>query len=244
MMRKSILLRGMCRRVLKCADVTLAVSKPLQRRLSNCGIKDAVYLPNSVDTESIPKVEGSANKERILFVGNLTENKRPLVLIKAFEDVIKLVPGATLIMCGDGPLRTMVQEEVEKSGLSGKVRTLLNVRPEVLNTLRSRTGIFVLPSIAEGLSMALLESMAAGQAVIASRNESHLSILEHGKNCLLFDPDDSDQLAAEIVLVMSDDRLRLEIGQAAKQLCEAQFSNRVVAQELENIYLRTISRWG
>jgi glycosyltransferase involved in cell wall biosynthesis len=112
--------------------------------------------------------------------------------------------------------------------------------PQSVTALYSQANVFVLPSVSEGLSLALLEAMAAGKAIIASRNESHQAILKHGENSLLFEVDNCEELTMQIVLALTNGRLRYKISESARQLCEKQFSNELVAKELENLYLRAI----
>jgi len=242
MMKKSAALRAACLLILKRAQAVIAVSKPLQLSLHRFGVSNCIYLPNSVDTSSIRPLEPSMREDSILFVGSLIVRKQPLLLVRAFKRVVEEVPTATLLMCGDGPLRETIQEELLREGLQDRVMIFSRVSNEFLTSLRARAGIFVLPSLSEGLSLALLEAMAAGQTVVASRNESHLAILEHGKDSLLFDVGDSQQLAREILRALTNETLRSETAKAARYLCETQFSNKVVAERLESLYLRAIGQ--
>jgi glycosyltransferase involved in cell wall biosynthesis len=221
------------------------VSDPIRKTLLSYGISNTVYIPNSVDASPINSSRENANPNQILFVGSMTARKRPLILLRAFERVSQRMPSARLVMCGDGPLKETVQTEVQRLHLSEKVTLLLHVSQEEMAQLRSRSAIFVLPSVSEGLSLALLEAMAAGQLVIASRNESHMSVIRSGLDGLLFGLDDIEDLSRQLILAMKDTSLRVRISNAAKSLCESEFSNSVVAERLEKIYLenmKSISR--
>lgn len=237
MMRWSSI-RVVCLFVLKRAWAVIAPSKPLQRVLRQFGISGSFYVPNSVDPRSISPVEESASDDSILYVGSMTQNKRPLVLLRAFDIVVRMVPTATLIMCGNGPQIETVRREIMARGLGDRVTCLSYVSPQTLNRIRAKTSLFVLPSASEGLSLALLEAMAAGQVVIASRNASHEAILKNGANALLFETDDSEELAHKILLAIGDKELRRRISRSAKTLLQEEFSNTNVAERLENIYLR------
>jgi glycosyltransferase involved in cell wall biosynthesis len=164
-----------------------------------------------------------------------------MLLIHAFEKVANKISTAKLLMCGEGPLRESIKKEIMKRGLGDRVTMLGYLSPLLLEELRSKAGIYVLPSRSEGLSLALLEAMAAGKTVIASRNESHMAILQHGENSLLFDLDDADDLAGQLLLAIGDEVLRSRLSQSARYLCESEFSNRKAAAKLEDLYSQAIS---
>jgi glycosyltransferase involved in cell wall biosynthesis len=236
MMKRIAITRALCLFVLNHAHATIAVSKPLRRWLYQFGVAHCTYVPNSVDTSSTRSLGESMHADRILFVGRLTTNKRPLILIRAFDEIAREIPTATLLMCGDGPLKQTVEGEIVKRGLEGKVKMFGWVSPRFVNELRSKAGLFVLPSASEGLSVALLEAMAAGQTIIVSQNESHAAVIEDGKNGLLFQLDDSGHLANQIRLAIADKSLRVRLSRSALRLCQTEFSNAVVAKALENVY--------
>ncbi|MGA8904233.1 MAG: glycosyltransferase family 4 protein [Candidatus Bathyarchaeia archaeon] len=233
-------IRAVCLMILQRALVT-AVSKPLQKTLLKFGLSQILYVPNSVDPSAIPAVDESAKRDSILYVGLMTKNKRPLLLLQAFEIVIRAYPTATLYMCGDGPQMEIVKREIVTRGLADRAKCLSSVSQRTLNQIRAKTALFVLPSATEGLSLALLEAMAAGQAVIASRNASHEAILENERTALLFRVDDSEELARQIMVAISDDDLRTKISQSAKALIERDFSNIVVARQWESTYLSALT---
>ena len=236
-MKMNMVFRALSVFVLRHAFRTIAVSKPLQFVLSQSGIANVIYLPNSVDTSPFSTTKRSMSGNAILFVGSMTARKRPLLLLHAFERVVQEVPSATLLMCGEGPLRRSLEKEIERKGLQNKISLFQNVSPQFLIDLYSQANVFVLPSVSEGLSLALLEAMAAGKAIVASRNESHLAVLQDGENSLLFEVDNCEELTKQILLALTDERLRDRISECARQLCEKQFSNGFVAKELEKLYL-------
>jgi glycosyltransferase involved in cell wall biosynthesis len=126
--------------------------------------------------------------------------------------------------------------QISRREIQDKVTFISNVSNRTLNEIRSQNAIFVLPSVAEGLSVALLEAMQAGQIIVASKIESHESILEHERNSLLFEVDDPADLAKEILFCVKERALAAKRSLSAKQLCETEFSNVAVARRLESIY--------
>lgn len=240
MMERNALIRAICLSTLRHGSTSIAVSKPLQNRLRRFGISNSVYIPNSIDTSSLRHVAPSAKKDSILFVGSMQKGKRPLAMLRSFEKVESVIPTATLVMCGDGPLRTVVEDEISKRGV--KVKLIPKLSPRDLNELRAHFALFVMPSSHEGLSLALLEAMGAGQTVIASRNESHTSLLTDGENALLVDPDNVEDFARKIIRAIQDKKLRSKLSESARRLCENVFSNAIVAGRLEELYLKIIAK--
>jgi glycosyltransferase involved in cell wall biosynthesis len=241
MMRWSVL-RAASLLVLKRAWAVIAVGKPLQKALRRFGISNSVYIPNSVDQESVQTVGQSAKQDSILYVASITQRKRPLVLLHAFDSLTKVFPSATLIMVGKGSQMEVLRREIASKGLTERVACLSDVSGQTLNRIRANTQLFVMPSASEGLSLALLEAMAAGQVVIASRNESHEAVLKNGENALLFATDDSEELARQIMLAIGDRALRQRMSRSAKTLLEKEFSNSVVARRLEELYLKALDQ--
>jgi len=238
-MRRNAPLRAICRFVLNRADRIIAVSIPLQRTLRRFGMVRTLYLPNSVDTATISPDSDCRKSDCILFVGSMTCNKRPLVLLRAFERVLARIDTATLVMCGDGPLLEAVRLEIQRKQLGAKVKLYPRAKPELVIQLLSQAGVFVLPSESEGLSLALLEAMAAGKVIVASSNESHNAVFRDGRGALLFRVDDDKDLADKIVTGLIDDQLRSRLSRSARELCLRKFSTKEIAPRLEMVYLRT-----
>jgi len=77
--------------------------------------------------------------------------------------------------------------------------------------------LFLMPSLSEGSSLALLEAMGAGMPVVATAVGGNPDIVFDGRNGLLFPPDDADQGAAQVCRVLEDDTLAARLGQAARE---------------------------
>jgi glycosyltransferase involved in cell wall biosynthesis len=242
MLKSNSILRAACLFVLRRSRIVIAVNPSLLQILQQDGITRSMYIPNSVDASNITPVDLTAREDSILFVASMTERKRPMVLLKAYEKVVAQLPTATLVMCGEGPEESKVRREVMERGLEGKVTLTSRLSERELNSLRASTSMFVLPSASEGTSLALLESMAAGQAVIVSRIPSHSAILEHERNALLFTLDDEEALANQILRLTSDKRLKEKISRGAMFLSSRRFSNVTAARQLEEIYREAIDR--
>ncbi len=105
----------------------------------------------------------------VLSVGRLTEQKGHIYLLEAIPGIIEQFPSTVFAIAGDGPLRAELEARAERLGISKSVH-FLGMRSDV-PALLQMAHIFALPSLWEGLPIALLEAMAAGLPVVATRVE-------------------------------------------------------------------------
>jgi glycosyltransferase involved in cell wall biosynthesis len=239
-MQQNAFLRVICSFVLRRARIAITVSAPLKSALERLGITNSIYLPNSVDTDLFSERSERILPHSILFVGVMEPRKRPLTLLHAFEMVGAKVPDAKLIMIGKGYLSDLIQQEIHLKGLADRVKLLPHVKLHHLEELLSQASVFVLPSVYEGMSLALLEAMAAGKIIVASANDSNRSVLHHESQALLFRVDDEKDLAMQILRAITDKKLGVKLSRAARNLCVRQFSNAKIAPRLEQIYLTQV----
>lgn len=183
-------------------------------------------LPNFVDVEMFgvarPKVRGLAT-----MVGRLSAQKDPLAAIEA----ISRVPGATLRVAGDGPLRGAAEEQARRTG--ARVEFLGAVPHRRLPELLAETEVFLSASRYEGHPKALIEAMAAGVACVARPSPGVASILEHGRTGYLAASASVDALAQGVSEVLGDASLRERIGGGAREAAQRYSLERVVALECE-----------
>lgn len=166
-------------------------------------------IPNYVDTAAFrPLPDVTPHPGRITFTGRLVEQKNLRALLEAVEGV----PGASLVLVGDGPLRG----DLEASAAARKIdATFLGTRAHAeLPRLLNQSAVFVLPSHYEGNPKALVEAMACGVAVVGTRVPGTRDILvDRETGCLC------GTSAAEIRLalreVLADPALRQRIGAGA-----------------------------
>jgi len=102
--------------------------------------------------------------------------------------------------------------------------------------LLSILDLFVLPSLSEGMPLALLEAMAAGVPAIATRVGGTTEVIDDGRTGTLVAPGDSRVLAAAITTLLENPRLAKELGQAARQAVAARFSLAGMVQAYERVY--------
>lgn len=191
-------------------------------RVVHCGIDGTVFQP-------VARAPRAGEPLRILCVGRFDEVKGHPVLVEACR---KLAERGVPFVCdvvGEGPLRRSVEERIREAGLGEHVR-VLGARPrlEVVRLL-GEADIFALPSVMaengerEGIPVALMEAMATGLPVVASRLSGIPELVEHGISGLLTPPGDATEFADALQSLAGDSALRERLGRAGRAKVLAEF---------------------
>jgi glycosyltransferase involved in cell wall biosynthesis len=138
----------------------------------------------------------------IAFVGRLTEYKRPDRFVSAMAAIASERPGLRAVLIGDGPLRGELRDQVLRLGIEANVE-FLGQRADV-EALLARTKVFMLTSRWEGVSIAMLEAMAAGAVPVVANVGDLGDRLESGCNGYLVAPDDIAGYARAAARLLAD----------------------------------------
>lgn len=194
-------------------------------------------VENGVPITRLAAPSGDAAQPLILFLGALCRAKGVEDLVHAFARS----PGpARLALIGPeyepgfvNAMRSLAAElgVAERVDLPGPTQGLAK------DAWLSKASLFVLPSYAEGLPMALLEAMAAGLPVIATRVGAIPTVIDSGRTGLLIDAGDIDALSSSIARLVGDAGLRADLGQRARAECALRFSIDRAAGKLRQLYL-------
>jgi glycosyltransferase involved in cell wall biosynthesis len=177
-------------------------------------------------------------------VGRLNPVKDQATLVHAFERLGLRYPHAVLVIAGDGPLRGDLEHLVDTLQLRDRVRLLGERRdiPAVLAAL----DVFVLPSIAEGISNTILEAMASGLPVIATHVGGNPELLEAGTTGMLVPAGQPATLADALAAYIDDGHLREVHGKNGRQRAVERFGLARMSDNYAALYtglLRTPTRW-
>lgn len=228
------------------ADTIQCVSTYTLERLREAGYPPTRLrlLPNAVDLTRFapvqsPRVDGSsppshASTARVVFVGRLVPVKALPVLIEAWRGVAARHPHAELVIAGDGPQRAALEAQVRASALEERVRFLGEVR-DVAAVLGS-AAVYVQPSYTEGLSNAVLEAMAVGLPVVASRISGNEDLIRDDDNGLLVPAGDAPALARALNTLLDDPARAAQMGLRARQQIEQRYSVPAVVTQLLDAY--------
>jgi len=176
----------------------------------------------------------------VLYTGRLHPGKGLLKLVKTWPNVLARVPSARLYLVGEGPQEGELRGMISALGLQSRI-ILPGVFDNVEDLLLSANA-FVLPSQFEGMSIALLEAMAAGLPVIASDIPGNRGIVEHGVTGTLFPLEDLQALADQIIHALVNPRHADEIGKAARESVAAQYSLETTAQQHVDLFRELLER--
>ncbi|MHA1583358.1 MAG: glycosyltransferase family 4 protein [Candidatus Baldrarchaeia archaeon] len=170
----------------------------------------------------------------ICYVGRLTPEKNLETLLEAFSEFINYTDKrAKLVIIGDGPLRSKLEKCVKERGINSCVHFSGYVRDAY--KFLSGVDIFVLPSLSEGSPFSLIEAMVAGKAIIASDIPAIRGIVEDGKEALLFDPHNPQQLKELMLKLYRDKELKRRLEENARQKAK-QYDANIVFSKILQIY--------
>jgi sugar transferase (PEP-CTERM/EpsH1 system associated) len=202
------------------------VAVPAERiRLICNGVDTERFHPAAQRAGSLPDGFASADDIVMGTVGRLEPVKDQLTLVKAFVKLVRLDPAGPrlrLVLVGEGSLRAPIEALLEETGLTRQV-WLAGDRDDV-PALMAAMDLFVLPSLAEGISNTILEAMACGLPVVATRVGGNAELVQEGRTGVLVERDDPAAMATALAGYVHDSGLRRDHGAAARQRIEAHFS--------------------
>jgi glycosyltransferase involved in cell wall biosynthesis len=164
-------------------------------------------------------------------VGNvaaLAAHKGQRHLVGAAAQVVRQLPDTRFLIVGEGELREALERQIKELGLDRHV-VLAGFRPDALGLMKS-FDIFAMSSLTEGLGSAILEAMATGLPIVATRAGGIPEAVRDGETGLVVPPHDDAALAAGIVRLLQDANLRARFGQSGRERVVEEFSvERLVA---------------
>ena len=155
-------------------------------------------------------------RPRVAYVGRLAPQKDVGTLLEAFA---RLAAGTRLLLVGDGPDRAALQRRALAFG--SRVQFAGFVPHAAVPAVLQHVDLFVLPSLYEDLSSALIEAMAAGLPVVATRVGGTADLVHDGVNGLLVPPRDPAALAAAISRILTDPAAAAQLSAAARRTAAA-----------------------
>lgn len=192
---------------------------------------------NGIDISRFEGKSSEVKEYAYIFAGRLVEAKNPMMLLEAFAKAHRKIPEARLCICGEGIMRKEIEGKIERLGLTESVDVVGHV--DDIGDYLARSKCFVLSSKFEGFGLVIVEAMAAGLPVIATRVGSIPEIVRDGIDGILVDANDADQMASamiRIIKVISSDeyeKMRESVLARAKE-----FSVEKMVDAYEQIYLK------
>jgi glycosyltransferase involved in cell wall biosynthesis len=167
------------------------------------------------------------------YAGRIDKVKRIDLLLEAFREVRVRLPGARLVIAGEGSLKTEMKALGDTLGVSHAV-TWLGFRN--MPRLLAAIDVYVQSSVNEGLSLSILEAMAAEKAVVATDVGGAKEVIADGETGILVPPGSSSAIAAAVVGLFDDPDARLAISRAARTHVESKFGLGKMVDEYGAVY--------
>jgi glycosyltransferase involved in cell wall biosynthesis len=240
---------GLAARLYRWADrllrpittVTICVSESERTaglRARTCSAQRTVVIRNAVPLDGVPRAYPDRTRPLLVAVGRLKAPKDFVTLVRA----LAVLPPDSFdaLLVGDGPDRPMLEAEVRRLGLRDRVR-LAGERHDVAELLAA-ADVFVLSSLSEGLPVSVLEAMAAGLPVVASRVGGVPELVAEGETGLLVAPSDAHDLAGALGRLIGDRELRRRLGAAGRVRAETQFDPDSFRRAHVDLYAEELAR--
>lgn len=227
--KRNFIFRWLTRKTLQNADFVLSNSKYLLKKAEKiCSTKNRDVVGNGIDLEDFKDNKKYIHDKRyILSIGNFGYKKGFDVLIKAFSIVSSKYAEADLLMAGDGLERSKCEKLALEFKLNNSVRFLGKVKPLKILPLLNGCELFVLPSRREPFGIVLLEAMAAGKAIVATKVGGVPEVVKEGENAILVEPDNPEALAKGIMELLENSDLRKQFGEKSREIVKKFTWNRI-----------------
>jgi glycosyltransferase involved in cell wall biosynthesis len=222
------------------ADLVLVNSVAVWRHaceMEKCQPAKLCLLVNGIDVKRYgpPSPQGVDGSEPVVgTVLRLEAIKGPDTFIAAARRLAAEMPTVRFVVVGDGSLRARLQRQVVSLGLGDRLQ-LLGERSDV-DALLPTFSVFVLPSVTEGMSMALLEAMAAARPIVATRVGGNVELIRDGETGLLVSSGNADEMAQAIWQLLRQPGWATDLGRAAQRVVVQHHSIERMVERLEAIY--------
>ena len=233
---KRPIIRSIMLVALRKASVVATQNNAKAGKLLSDGIKAEICTNYGVDTSRFRFIPPE-RKERasILYVGRLSTEKSLDLLLKACYALRQKGTRFKLLLVGDGPLREQISETISRLKLAEFVQVDGFVPHHRIGEYFEKSAVFVLPSVREGLSSALLEAMSSGCICLVSDIPDNTEIIRDGYNGLIFHSKDERDLTKQLQRAISQPLERANvISFNARNTVETRYSVKAVANSLDN----------
>ena len=237
------------RLVLTRFDKVVVVSEVVSNALRRWGLSPARLstIVNGIDTERFGAAEPTLRNEMALqdhslvgFVGRLVPDKGGEVLLRAAQRVHAVHPKTTFVLVGEGPSRKRWETLATELGIRAHV-LFAGVRDDMPGVYAS-LDMLVLPSLVEAMPMCLLEAMAAGKPVVATRTGAIPRLITAERNGLLVTRGDVNGLGAAISCLLSYPKLACRLAESGQRHVRQNFSAQAMAKSYLEQYEQVLAR--
>jgi L-malate glycosyltransferase len=238
-------------------DAVIAVSDEVENSIRSRyrvnGKPKLCTIPNGVDVDQLaldardsqgvkPEFGIPQDNRLVVHVANFTPKKRHEDLIRAARMVVDRDPQTSFLLVGQGPLEADIRAQARAQNLQDNV-VFAGFRTDAPRIIAA-ADVFVLPSLYEGLPIAMLEAMALGRPVVASRVGGVPQVISDGIDGFLVDPLEPGQLAEKVLAVLHDPKLQQKLSTNAVKTVREHFSVERMVASIESLYASVLAEKG
>lgn len=243
------------RRLSRLTYAVIHVSESQAREAAELRLADpgrSHVVVNGIDLKEVRELAGdsplsrqalglSADSQVLGTVARFDRVKGLDVLVEAFRRLAGRYPPLVLVLVGSGEGERELRELVAQAGLAERVR----FTGELTDAARifPALDLYASASRGEGLPLGLLEAMAWGLAVVATRVTGHVDVVVDGVTGILTSPEDPEDLAAAVARLLDAPELRWKMGRAGSERVETHFGLQPMVAQLAQLYRQAAAEW-
>lgn len=225
----------------KHINLVVSNSRAVQTRLLKDGFGSSVVVPNGVPVRPArPPLTGPPTMG---YSGRLVREKGVDVLLRAFTEVVEKIPGASLIIVGDGPERRALEQLAVELRVANNVTFAGHVPRDESELLLGPAWVQAVPSLwEEPFGLVAAEAMMRGTAVVASAHGGLVDVVREGKTGRLVIPGHPSVLAMTLCSLLENRDLAEAMGKAGREVALAEFSEAQYTKRIEELLLALAER--
>jgi len=232
--------------ILKNADAVIALTEDMKNHLKNIYEREILIIPNGIDLSKFEylskdnyyKVFGfDKNIKIILYVGSF----RPVKGLKYLIEAMKIIGNKEkrLFIIGHGKEKDDLENQVKNLNLEDCITFIGKIPNQEVFKYMASSDVFVLPSLSEGFPIVILEAMASGLPIVATKVRGLPEIFKDGQNGFLVETRNPEKIAEKILLILNDENLSKRISKNNLEEVK-KYDWKIVIDKLENVYFNII----
>jgi glycosyltransferase involved in cell wall biosynthesis len=237
--------RRVIQRVFADADACFALSTDMHHQIREMsdGQAHIEILHNPCPPDGFdPSPRPDSARPTVLFMGRVGDRKGIFDLVAAWPEVCRAVPGARLVIGGDGELERL-RSDVAQHDIVDSVQILGWISGDDRMQAWRDADVFCLPSYAEGLPMSVLEAMGSGLPVVSTAINGTPDAVTDGVTGFLHEPGDRGALAAHLITLLRSHALRITQGRAGYDRVTAEFDPERQAARLHRMWTDVVESY-
>ncbi|WP_342989453.1 MULTISPECIES: glycosyltransferase [Bacteroides] len=208
------------------------------------GLKNALMIENGINLKrfnpdgnfkDLRKEFGFTKDDFVIgFISRITLQKAPLDFVKSIALAHQKDDRIKALLVGEGDMEEVIKEAIRQNGMEKYIRTspFRNDVPDILHAI----DVFCLPSLWEGLSIALLEAMAMKKALVVTPTDGTREVITHQKSGLIADFGKPEKLAEYYLEYLTHPEWKVNYGEEAVSTIKKRFNSQRVSQQVIEVY--------